>query len=123
MEKITIFSICKILIIGLSAGIICGLFSTGGGMILVPAFINWLKMDDVKARGTSVFCILPLVIISSLYYYKGNYINWEISILCGIGGIIGGFVGANLLKKISKKYMRIVFVFFIFIIASKMLFG
>ena len=35
----------KKIIIGLSAGIISGLFSTGGGMILVPAFLYFIKMD------------------------------------------------------------------------------
>ena len=67
--------------IGLLAGIVSGLFSTGGGMILVPAFIYLLEMEDTKSRGTSVFCILPMVITSSFFYYKGHYINWETSIL------------------------------------------
>ena len=62
-------------IIGTIAGIVSGLFSTGGGMILVPAFIYLLKIDDTKARGTSVFCILPMVIASSIFYYKNNYNN------------------------------------------------
>ena len=39
-----------------------------------------IKLDDTKSRGTSVFCILPMVITSSFFYYKGNYIDWKISI-------------------------------------------
>ena len=77
----------KKVIIGLLAGIISGLFSTGGGMILVPAFIYLLKLDDTKARGTSLFCILPMVITSSFFYYQGNFIHWKTAILCSIGGI------------------------------------
>ena len=34
----------KKLVIGLLAGTICGLFGTGGGMILVPAYIYILKI-------------------------------------------------------------------------------
>ncbi len=71
--------------IGILAGIICGLFSTGGGMVLVPAMVYLLKEDESEARGTSVFCILPMVITSSIFYYKGNYIDWKISVLCAIG--------------------------------------
>lgn len=56
--------IIKKVIIGLLAGIISGFFTSGGGMILVPAFIYMLKIDDVKARATSVLCILPMVITS-----------------------------------------------------------
>ena len=111
----------KKVFIGLIAGIISGLFSTGGGMILVPAFIYLLKLTDSKARGTSVFCILPMVITSSFFYYKGNYINWKVSILCAIGGAIGGYIGAKLLKKVPEQIMKIVFTIFLIYISFKML--
>ena len=88
------------IIIGFIAGIISGLFATGGGMIIVPAFIYFLNMEDRKARATSIFCILPMVITSSFFYYKSDFIDWKISILCAIGGLIGGYIGAKLLKKI-----------------------
>lgn len=110
-------------LIGLIAGIICGLFASGGGLILVPAFIYLLKMEDKKARGTAVFCILPMVVTSSIFYYKENYINWKIGIGCAIGGIIGGVIGAKLLKKIPTKYVRILFTLFLFYVAIKMLMG
>ena len=111
----------KKLIIGMLAGIVSGLFSTGGGMILVPAFIHLLKIDDTKARGTSVFCILPMVITSSFFYYKGNFIDWRIAILCAIGGAIGGYIGARLLKKVPAKYMKIAFTIFLIYVSFKML--
>jgi len=108
-------------IIGILAGIICGLFSTGGGMILVPAMIYLLKEDETKARGTSIFCILPMVITSSFFYYKGNYIDWKISILSAIGGAIGGYVGATLLKRLPRKVLKIAFTVFLFYVSFKMI--
>ena len=111
----------KKLIIGMLAGIVSGLFSTGGGMILVPAFIHLLKLDDTKARGTSVFCILPMVITSSFFYYKGNFIDWKIAFLCAIGGAIGGYIGAKLLKRLPEKYIKIAFTVFLIYVSIKML--
>ena len=111
----------KNIAIGIFAGIISGLFSTGGGMILVPAFIYLLKMEDTKARGTSVFCILPMVITSSFFYYKGNYIDFKIAILCAIGGAIGGYIGAKLLKKLPEKILKISFTIFLIYVSFKML--
>lgn len=110
-------------IIGLLAGIVSGLFSTGGGMILVPAFIHLLNVDDTKARGTSVFCILPMVVTSSFFYYKGNFINWRIAILCAIGGTIGGYIGAKVLKKLPQKVMKIAFTIFLAYVSYKMIFN
>ena len=108
-------------IIGLLAGIVSGLFSTGGGMILVPAFIHLLDVDATKARGTSVFCILPMVITSSFFYYQGNFIDWRIALLCATGGAIGGYIGAKLLKKLPEKVMKIAFTIFLIYVSYKML--
>ena len=111
----------KKIIIGIIAGLISGIFSTGGGMILVPAFIYILKMDEIKARATSILCILPMVIASSFLYSKNNYINFNIGIYCAIGGIIGGFIGSKLLKKIPEIVLKITFIVFIIYVAIKMI--
>ena len=111
----------KKIMIGVSAGIVSGLFSTGGGMIVVPALMYWLNMDDRKARGTSIFCVLPMVITSGIFYYKNNYINWNVSFLCAIGGMIGGYIGAKLLKKIPTQYLKIAFTIFLLYASYKMI--
>ncbi len=108
-------------LIGIIAGVVSGLFSTGGGMIIVPAFIHLLNMEDTKARGTSVFCILPMVLISSIFYYQGNYINWNTAILCAIGGTIGGYFGAKLLKKLPEKVLKIAFTVFLIYVSFRMI--
>jgi len=108
-------------LIGFFAGIVSGLFASGGGMILVPAFIYILKMSDVESRATSVICILPMVVISGILYYKNNYINWEIGLLCAIGGIIGGIVGAKLLNKLPAKYLKIAFTIFLIYASYRMI--
>lgn len=110
-------------LIGILAGIICGLFASGGGLILVPAFIYLLRMEDKKARGTAILCILPMVFTSSIFYYRDKFIDWKIGIMCAIGGVIGGIIGAKLLKKMKTKYIRILFTFFLLYVSIKMLVG
>ena len=58
--------------IGVISGVISGLFAAGGGMIVVPALIHIFKLEDAKARATSVFAILPMVVVSGLFYYKND---------------------------------------------------
>ncbi len=111
----------KKLLVGLFAGIINGLFTSGGGLILVPAFIYVLKMEPKKARATSIFCILPMVIVTALFYGKRNFINWKIGIFCAIGGIVGGLVGSKLLNKLSDKYLKIIFAMFLIYASINML--
>ena len=102
--------------------IVCGLFGTGGGLVLVPAFIYMLEIEPKKARATSLTCMLIMVIISSIFYYKNNYIDWKAGGLCAIGGVIGGYIGAKVLKKISDYILKIIFILFILYYSARMIF-
>lgn len=110
----------KKIAVGIIAGFISGLFAAGGGMIVVPAFVHMFKLSEAEARATSVFAILPMVITSGLFYYNNNYVDWSIGIKCAVGGIIGGFIGAKLLKKLSDKVLKIAFIIFLSYVSIKM---
>ena len=109
----------KKVLIGIIAGIISGLFSTGGGMILVPAFIYFLKMNQKKSRATSTMCILFMVLATSIFYFKENYLNFELGLQCALGGIIGGYVGTKWLNQIPEKILKIKFIIFLIYIAIR----
>ena len=107
--------------IGITAGIISGLFSTGGGMILVPAFIYLLKIEQRKARATSILCVFFMVLTTCIFYIKNHYINFEIGIQCAIGGIIGGLIGSKFLNKFPEYILRITFIIFMMYVGIKFL--
>ena len=108
----------KNIVIGIIAGLISGFFSTGGGLILVPAFIYFIKLDEKKARATSIACILPMVITSSIFYAKNKFIDWKLGILCAI---VGGFIGTKFLNKVPDKILKISFLIFLIYMAIKMI--
>ena len=109
------------ILLGMIAGFISGLFASGGGMIVVPAFVHIFKLDESEARATCIFAILPMVLASGLFYYNNNFLDWSIGIKCAIGGIIGGFIGAKLLKKLSDKVLKIAFIIFLSYVSIKMI--
>lgn len=113
--------ILKNSIIGICAGFITGFFSTGGGMIVLPAIIYFMGMDEKKARATCIFSVLPMVIVAAFFYYKENFLDLSLGSKCAIGGVIGSFVGTKLLNKLSNRFLIIVFIFFLLYAAYNML--
>lgn len=111
----------KKIIIGIIAGFFSGLFASGGGLILLPACIYFLGLNEKEARATTIFAILPMVLTSTIFYYKNNYIDWNIGVKTAIGGIIGGFIGTKLLNKINNKFLKIIFIVFLFYAAFNLL--
>lgn len=108
-------------LIGSIGGLLGGLFGSGSGLIILPAIIKFLKVDEYTARGTTLITVLFIVMSSAFFYYKSNYFNLELGIYTAIGGVIGGLVGAKLTKNIPKFWLSIMFEIFVIIIAVMMI--
>lgn len=111
----------KLIFIGLFTGFINGLFGSGGGLLIVPSLIYVLNVERHKAHATAISIILPLSIISTYIYTKNNLIDFNIVILISIGAMIGGFLGARLLNKISTKILRKAFSLLIIYISIRLI--
>lgn len=103
----------KVIVLGLFTGFLSGLFASGGGMIAVPGLVYFVKTQEKEARAIAIFSILPMVLTSMFFYNKAGNIDIKMGILCGIGGVVGGWIGAKILKKISDKYLSLIFIIFL----------
>lgn len=108
-------------VIGVVTGFANGLFGSGGGTIVVPAMERFLKIEPHKAHATAIAIILPLSILSMFIYMKNVDIQWFNVIVLSIGGMVGGFIGAKLLNKISDKWLHKIFGAFMILAAVKMI--
>ena len=111
----------KLIGIGLIAGIVNGLFGSGGGTLVVPALVFLIGVKDYKAHATAISIILPLSIISTFIYFKNNIIRFDIALVITLGGVLGSFIGAKILKKVPAPVLRKIFGIVIIITALRMI--
>ena len=63
--------IAKMLVLGVSAGILSGMFGIGGGLVIVPVLILLFGFDPKTAVGTSLFALLlPTGLLGVLEYWR-----------------------------------------------------
>ena len=91
---------------GALAGALNGFFGAGGGMVLVPLLIRWVKVEERRAFATSVFIILPLCVVSAVVYLLRFRFNLTLTLPYLIGGLIGGFAGGCCFKKIPTTLLH-----------------
>ena len=91
------------------------------GLIILPALVYFLNLDEYKARGTTLATTLVATLITSIFYAKNNYFDLELSFKIVIGGIIGGYLGAKYTKKIPEKTLAIIFHIFLMYMSIKMI--
>src|SRR5665647_3904243 len=95
-----------ILILGVFAGILSGLFGIGGGIIMVPALIAIFGMDMLNANATSLAAmLLPVGILGVVNYYKAGYINLKDSLWLSVGLFAGSFLGGELAVSVDVKVL------------------
>ncbi len=107
--------------IGIVTGIANGLFGSGGGTIAVPAMVHLLGADEHKAHATAISIILPLTIISSVFYLSKGYADWGLTLKVTLGGLAGGYIGARLLNICSGKVLRRIFAIFMAVAGVRMI--
>lgn len=112
----------KVGIIGLVAGLFNGLFGSGGGIIVVPAMIHLLHVEEHDAHATAIAVILPLSILSILVYFKNNYFDWNMVWKVGMGSVVGAGIGAFLLPRIPVEMLGKIFAVFMILAGLRMIF-
>lgn len=112
----------KEIIIGALTGFLNGLFGAGGGSVVVPAMEKFLNIDEKKSHSTAIAIILMMSLVSSATYIYKGFFDFKLWALVSLGGIAGGFVGAKLLGKLPKKWLKIIFGGVICVTAVKMVF-
>ncbi|MBQ8426652.1 MAG: sulfite exporter TauE/SafE family protein [Clostridia bacterium] len=106
---------------GVFAGFINGVFGGGGGMIIVPILIMLLKYQPNNAHATAILIILPISIVSCLFYVAFGSLDLSVALPVGGGVILGGIVGALILSKLSNKWLIIIFSVVMAVAGAKML--
>ncbi len=98
-----------LLLIGLIIGFINGFWGGGGGMLCVPALTYLVGLNEKKSHATTILIMLPLCIASFVIYVINGYLEWDLVWTTGAGFVVGGLIGAYLLKGISNNILKIIF--------------
>jgi uncharacterized membrane protein YfcA len=96
-------------VVGLVAGFLSGLFGVGGGILIVPALVLVLHMDQRLAHGTSLAAVLPIAISSTLGYALEGKVDWPVAALLAAGAVAGAVVGTHVLHVLPQRALGLAF--------------
>jgi uncharacterized membrane protein YfcA len=100
-------TIVLVVLLGVTAGILVGLLGIGGGIVLVPAMVHVLRMDQHMAQGTSLFILLPPIGLGALgQYWKSGHVDLRAGILCATGMVVGAYLGGRIAVPMPTPALR-----------------
>src|SRR5579862_5505101 len=107
-----------IVVMGLAVGVLVGLMGIGGGVVLVPAMVHLLGMDQHLAQGTSLFLQLPPLGLGALLIYRRkNQVDVVAGAICAAGFLFGGFFGSRIAIAMDSRDLKGAFGIFVMVSA------
>jgi uncharacterized protein len=101
--------LAAVLLVGLGAGFLSGLFGVGGGILIVPGLVFVAKMDQRLAHGTSLAAVLPIAAASVVTYAIHDNVDWAVALPLAVGAVGGAVLGTRLLHALPHRALAIVF--------------
>ena len=109
-------------VIGAFGGFLGGLVGVGGGIIMVPLMVSYLRLTQHQAIATSLGVVLIVGTSgASVYLVRGDW-DWLTVIGLAAGGIVGAYIGARAMARLSADRLRLIFSIVMLAVGMKFVF-
>jgi len=102
-----------LVILGILVGFVTGLLGAGGGFLIIPSLVLFLRLPMKTAIGTSLLIIAINSLFGFLFSLKQFEYNWTVLIVFTLLAIAGIFIGSRLADKIAGSSLKKGFGWFI----------
>ncbi len=109
------------LAIGILSGVVAALCGVGGGVVMVPAFVTFLKLPHKTAVATSLAIIIPTALMATTQNARHGYVNWQVVIITAISASTFAYFGAGWLKTLSNETLTRIFGIILVTFGARML--
>lgn len=113
--------ILALLAIGLTAGLLAGLLGIGGGVVMVPAMVLIMGMDQHVAQGTSLLVIIPAAAFGSFTHHRHGRLAFRDAAALAVGGMLGAVLGSVTALSLDEELLRRLFAGLLVFVAARLL--
>ncbi|EPR11870.1 sulfite exporter TauE/SafE family protein [Ruminiclostridium papyrosolvens] len=111
-----------VILIGLAAGIISGM-GIGGGAILIPALVIFVKPEQHIAQSVNLLFFIPTAIVALVIHIKNKNVNFRMGIPIVISGLGGAVLGSTLALSMNGATLKHIFGIFLLLMGLYEIFG
>ena len=109
-----------VVVLGLAAGALSGLFGVGGGILFVPTLVIALDLTQLSAQATSLAAMIPVVAVGAWRQHRYGNVDWRAGLAVGILSAIGVAGGVLVADSLADVTLRRLFAVLLFAIACQL---
>jgi uncharacterized membrane protein YfcA len=107
--------VLPLVLLGLLIGLVTGLLGAGGGFLIIPSLVLFLKLPMKTAVGTSLLLVAINSLFGFLFSLKQFDYDWFILLSFTVLAIVGIFIGSRLAEKIPASSLKKGFGWFVLV--------
>lgn len=112
-----------LILLGLVAGFLSGMFGIGGGLVIVPALVVLVGFDQKTAVGTSLFALLwPVGLLGVYEYYRRGEMKPMHGAAIALGLLFGTYLGARLMGIMNPAVAKRLYGIFLIVVGTYFLY-
>ena len=115
-----ILEVVAVVLLGIAAGAVAGLFGVGGGIIFVPTLTLVLGLGQLEAEATSVLAIIPVALLGSWRQSKAGQVRWRDAVTIGLLSAGTAVAGALIADAAPERALRIGFALLLLLTAAQL---
>lgn len=103
----------RITVIAGAVGVVAGIYGIGGGSLMGPVLVSSGFTVAVVAPAALASTFITSVVGAITYAVLGTLESgaiapdWPVGFACGLGGLVGGYIGAHLQPRLPERALRI----------------
>ena len=115
------WTVVAALALGLTAGVLSGVFGVGGGILFVPALVA-LGLGQVEAGATSLLAIVPTAAVGAWRHHVHGNLRARPALVVGVASILGAEVGVQIATRLDETLLRRLFGVLLVLVAAQLAF-
>lgn len=109
--------------IGVITGVLAALCGVGGGLIMVPAFVFLMALDQKSAVATSLAVIIAVSLVATAKYQAASLVKWQVVLPVMLGAVVTTWLATDWLKHLSNDLLTRIFAILMILVGIRMLLG
>lgn len=108
--------------VGILSGAVAALAGVGGGLVMVPAFVMLLGLEQKAAVATSLAIIVPTAISATVVNWRAGLVDRQVFFWTALGAVLTATFFSTKLKSFSDETLTKVFAVFAIAMGVKLWF-
>ena len=92
-----------LMLVGVGAGLLAGLFGVGGGIMFVPALVFFAGLSHLEAEATSLLAVVPVAAVGAWRQHTYGNLRLRPGLLVGALGVGGGLAGVVIANAVPER--------------------